>query len=137
MQEREISSSASVLNEIKDLYNNAPCGLHSLDKDGVFVRVNDTELRWLGYTRDELIGKMKITDLLAPGSVETIEEHFARPEVPGIRARYRVAVWFARMAQSLSVLVSAAAAGDSQGQLSRSEPLRGLFRHPRSVCHRE
>ena len=48
------------------LYNSAPCGLHSLDKDAVFVSVNETELRWLGYTRDELVGKKEIFDLLAP-----------------------------------------------------------------------
>src|SRR5262249_45096921 len=27
--------------EIHDLYNLAPCGYHSLDEDGLFVRVND------------------------------------------------------------------------------------------------
>ena len=43
--------------EIQDLYNNAPCGYHSLDADGRFVRVNDTELSWLGYAREELVGK--------------------------------------------------------------------------------
>ena len=37
-------------NEIEDLYNNAPCGYHSLDKDGVFLRINHTALGWLGYT---------------------------------------------------------------------------------------
>ena len=30
--------------EIRDLYNHAPCGYHSLDREGVFVRINDTEL---------------------------------------------------------------------------------------------
>jgi len=55
--------------EIRDLYNHAPCGYHSLDKDGVFVQINDTELDWLGYTRDEVIGKLKFSDFLAPGSV--------------------------------------------------------------------
>ena len=30
--------------ELEDLYNNAPCGYHSLDADGVYVRINDTEL---------------------------------------------------------------------------------------------
>ncbi|MGB6064130.1 MAG: PAS domain S-box protein [Desulfomonilaceae bacterium] len=49
---------ASAAKEIKDLYNNAPCGYHSLDSNGVFVRINDTELSWLGYTREEIIGKM-------------------------------------------------------------------------------
>lgn len=43
--------------EIHDLYHNAPCGYHSLDRAGNIVRINDTELSWLGYTREELVGK--------------------------------------------------------------------------------
>jgi PAS domain-containing protein len=54
--------------EISDLYNNAPCGYHSLDKNGTFIRINDTELRWLGYSREEVIGKMKIGDVITPES---------------------------------------------------------------------
>lgn len=50
--------------EIADLYNNAPCGYHSLDHTGIIVRINDTELKWLGYRRDEVVGKMRFTDLL-------------------------------------------------------------------------
>ncbi len=61
---------------IEDLYNNAPCGYHSLDKDGIFVRINDTELRWLGYTRDEIVGKMKFSDIITPGSLKTFKETF-------------------------------------------------------------
>ena len=52
--------------EISDLYNNAPCGYHSLGPDGTFLQMNDTELRWLGYTREEVIGKMKWSEFLAP-----------------------------------------------------------------------
>ena len=43
--------------EIRDLYHNAPCGYHSLDASGNIVHINDMELSWLGYTREELIGK--------------------------------------------------------------------------------
>ncbi len=43
--------------EVEDLYNNAPCGYHSLDLKGRYIQVNETELRWLGYTREEMIGK--------------------------------------------------------------------------------
>jgi K+-sensing histidine kinase KdpD len=50
--------------EIRDLYNHTPCGYHSLDKDGFFARVNDTELEWLQYTREELIGRRRFNDLL-------------------------------------------------------------------------
>ncbi len=54
--------------EIRDLYNAAPCGYHSLDRDGTFVRINDTELDWLGYRRSEVIGKKKISDVLTTES---------------------------------------------------------------------
>ncbi|MBP6851285.1 MAG: PAS domain-containing protein, partial [Rhodoferax sp.] len=42
--------------EIADLYDHAPCGYHSLGPDGTILRVNDTELRMLGYARDEYLG---------------------------------------------------------------------------------
>ena len=55
--------------ELDDLYHNAPCGYHSLTLDGIVHRMNDTELSWLGYTRDEVIDKMHFAEFLAPGSV--------------------------------------------------------------------
>ncbi|MGA2158200.1 MAG: PAS domain S-box protein [Dehalococcoidia bacterium] len=61
---------------IQDLYNNAPAGYHSLDKDGVYVQVNDTELAWIGYTREEVIGKIKFVDLLSPASREDFAVNF-------------------------------------------------------------
>ena len=63
--------------EIQDLYNNAPCGYHSLDENGVFVRINDTELSWLGYSRDEIIGKKKFSDVITPDSLEVFKSEFA------------------------------------------------------------
>jgi diguanylate cyclase (GGDEF)-like protein/PAS domain S-box-containing protein len=64
--------------EFFDLYNNAPCGYHSLDANGLFLRINNTELRWLGYTRDEVVGRMHITDILAPEFRETYERKIAQ-----------------------------------------------------------
>ncbi len=52
--------------EFEDLYNNAPLGYHSLDRDGVFRHINDTELSWLGYRRDEVIGRKKWSDIVTP-----------------------------------------------------------------------
>ena len=69
--------------EVLDLYDHAPCGYHSVDQDGVFVRVNDTELSWLGYTREEMIGKMKFSDLLTPEGVKTVQENFPRFKAEG------------------------------------------------------
>ena len=57
--------------EIADLYNLAPVGYHSLDKDGTIIRINDTELAWLGYGREEVIGKLRFADLLTPESLRS------------------------------------------------------------------
>ena len=52
--------------ELHDLYHNAPFGYHSLDTTGVVIEINDTELGWLGYAHDEVVGKMRFTDLMLP-----------------------------------------------------------------------
>jgi PAS domain S-box-containing protein len=62
--------------ELEELYNHAPCGYHSLDQDGVFIRINDTELLMLGYERDEVIGKKKFSDVLSSKSVKTFQNNF-------------------------------------------------------------
>jgi PAS domain S-box-containing protein len=69
--------------EIEDLYNNAPCGYHSLDADGVFVRINDTELKWLGYEREEMVGRMRFSDLLAPASLARFSESLQKLKETG------------------------------------------------------
>lgn len=43
--------------EVQDLYEHAPCGYHSLDSNGRVVRMNRTELTWLGYRVDEVIDR--------------------------------------------------------------------------------
>lgn len=63
--------------EFEDLYNNAPCGYHSLDSDGAFIRINDTELKWLGYSREELLHRKKFSDLVTPASLERFYQCFS------------------------------------------------------------
>ena len=64
--------------EIRDLYDRAPCAYHSLDENGTFMAVNDTELHWLGYQREEVVGRLKFTELLTDGGRRTFEENFPR-----------------------------------------------------------
>lgn len=59
-----------------DFFNHAPCGFHSLDDHGVVLRINDTELRWLGYTREECEGKLNFLDFLTGSSQETFRRNF-------------------------------------------------------------
>lgn len=63
--------------KIADLYNNSPCGYHSIDEDGLFTQINDTELRWLGYTREAIVGKMRFVDLLTPASQHLFQQNFS------------------------------------------------------------
>lgn len=54
--------------ESEDLYNLAPCGYHSIGLDGTFIKINDTGLEWLGYTREEVVGKMRVVDVMSAES---------------------------------------------------------------------
>ena len=107
--------------EIKDLYNNAPCGYHSLDKDGLIILINDTELRWLGYSRDEIVGKVRFRDFLTSNSLKLFEEKF-----PVFKERGWVSDLEFEMIRKdgtlLPVLLNATAIKDSDGNyvMSRS-----------------
>ncbi|MBF0343770.1 MAG: PAS domain S-box protein [Nitrospirae bacterium] len=107
--------------EIKDLYNNAPCGYHSLDKDGTFLHINDTELRWLGYTREEVIGRLKVTDILTPKSLHVLQYNFQRFKVLGKLHDIEMEM-IRKDGTILPVLVSATAIKDADGNfiMSRS-----------------
>jgi diguanylate cyclase (GGDEF)-like protein/PAS domain S-box-containing protein len=64
--------------DARELYDNAPCGYHSLDAEGFYVEVNDTELTWLGMNRDEVVGKKKFSDFLSDAGREAFQTHFPR-----------------------------------------------------------
>lgn len=64
--------------EIRDLYNHAPCGYHSLDEHGTIIAINDTELQWLGYTSDEVVGRMHFAEFLTPESLPVYRQNFPR-----------------------------------------------------------
>ncbi len=66
-----------VMEEMQDLYENSPCGYHSLNEKGIFVRINNTELKWLGYTREEVINKMWTGDIITPESKELFKKTFS------------------------------------------------------------
>lgn len=63
---------------IQDIYDNAPCGYHSIDANGLFVEINNTWLQWLGFKRDEVLGKMHFEDILTEASKVEFKEHFRR-----------------------------------------------------------
>lgn len=62
-------------NSYKELYDQAPCGYFSSTPDGVIVNVNTTMLSWLGYSREDFLGKQMI-DILSRGSVIFYETRY-------------------------------------------------------------
>lgn len=54
--------------EAEDLFDHAPCGYHSVDAEGRIVRMNRTWLDWLGYAREEVVGRKFHYELMTPES---------------------------------------------------------------------
>ncbi|MBI2305888.1 MAG: response regulator [Rhodocyclales bacterium] len=100
--------------EIEDLYNRAPCGYHSLDAEGRFLRINDTELAWLGYARGEIVGQRKFADLLTPSSQKAFAESFRQFKESG-RAGDLEFEMLRRDGTVLPVLLNATAIRDEAG----------------------
>lgn len=100
----------------EDLYENAPCGYLSTLLDGQIAKVNATLLGWLGYRREELVGRRRFADLLTVGGKLYHETHFApllhiQGEVSGIALELRTAA-----GGRLPVLVTSIVKTGSDGQ---------------------
>jgi PAS domain S-box-containing protein len=100
--------------ELDDLYNHAPCGYHSLDSEGTVLRVNDTELQWLGYTRDEMVGR-RISSFLTPGSVNTFRQNFPLLLSTGLRNELEME-FVRRDGRIVPILLWASVQRDEQGR---------------------
>ncbi|MGB5444523.1 MAG: diguanylate cyclase, partial [Psychromonas sp.] len=73
------------LEDFQDLYENAPIGYITLNSEGIITNVNAALLGYLGYARDELVGKRKLCDIVSPDSDDACRKltnslHNAVPE---------------------------------------------------------
>lgn len=119
--------------EISDLYNKAPCGYHSLDKDGVIVRINDTELDWLGYRREELVGR-HFTDLLTPQGVETFTANYPKFKERGLVQTLEYEL-VRKDGTTLTVMLNATARYDKNGgYLASRSTLHDITRLKLAEC---
>ncbi|HJV28624.1 MAG TPA: PAS domain S-box protein [Aromatoleum sp.] len=100
--------------EIADLYENAPCGYYSLDAEGSIVRINDTQLRWLGFTRKEVVGHMKAADLFSAPSRALFEHVFRVFKRKGVLRNMELDL-LRKDGSVLPVLLSSTAIFDADG----------------------
>lgn len=105
--------------EIKDLYNNAPCGYHSLDVNGVVIEMNKTWLEWIGYERDEVINKMTISNLLTPKSQELYQKSLLDFKSQGFVNSLEFEI-IRKNGSSLFILLNATAVRDENGNFIKS-----------------
>ena len=104
---------------MNDLYHRAPCGYHSLDANGRFIEINDTALQWLGYTREELIGKKTVFDLESRVSRKIGRQAFEK--LKRGKAAVNLELEFVRKDGSrLTVLLNASAVLDAAGTLVKT-----------------
>jgi PAS domain S-box-containing protein len=105
--------------EVQDLYDNAPTGYHSLDADGTFIMMNQTELDWLGYTRAEVLGVKTFRDLLSPPSQLVFGANFRHFKACG-RLKDLELEFVRKDGSLLPVLLNATAIYDAAGRFSHS-----------------
>lgn len=70
--------------ELSNSYDNTHYGYHALDGNGNFIQVNNTELNWLGYKREDLVGQKTFFDLLLPAGQQVFGQSFADLKQQGL-----------------------------------------------------
>ncbi|SMB29382.1 exported protein of unknown function [Sterolibacterium denitrificans] len=108
-----------LLAEYDDLYQNAPCGYHSLDKNGIIRRINQTELNMLGYQREEVIGKMNVRQILTPASLRIFQHNFPR-QIGGKEIQDLELEMIRKDGSILPVLINASSIRDRKGNFLMS-----------------
>ncbi|SNY98865.1 diguanylate cyclase [Halomonas sp. hl-4] len=63
--------------EVRDLYENAPCGYHSLNEDCIVIKMNQTELNWLGYSANDVIDRLHYREVISPDTRDAFDTAFA------------------------------------------------------------
>ncbi|MBD2299276.1 PAS domain S-box protein [Nostoc sp. FACHB-190] len=104
---------AKYAHEVEDLYNNAPCGYHSLDQEGRFIKVNETELQWLGYSRAEMIGQPLVNFFTADSRL-AFEQNYPRFKQQGWAKDLEYEM-VCKDGTILPVLINATAVKDAEG----------------------
>jgi PAS domain S-box-containing protein len=129
---------------LQDWFEHAPCGCHSLDQNGVLTSMNATELSWLGYSREELIGRKKFTDLLTPEGVGILAH-----ADPALKEQGRVSNLECTLVRKdgsiMPVLLSVTAIKDEAGRIQSSraavfdvtefQQARKVLEQDRSLLH--
>lgn len=104
--------------QVQDLYDNAPCGYHSLDQEGRILRMNQTELNWLGLSSEQVMGR-RYVDFLTNDSQQLFLASFPTFLRDGHASDLAFELLHAN-GSTRSVLVGATALRDAKGNILAS-----------------
>lgn len=104
--------------ELESLYNDAPCGYHSLDEEGRIIRINDTEVNLFGYSREELL-ENKFSSFMSGEARETFEKGFSILKEKGTIHNIETEI-VRKNGTLLPLLISATASYDMSGKFVHS-----------------
>lgn len=114
----DLGEAQSQRDEVRDLYDHAPCGYHSLDKEGRIVRMNQTELGWLGRSLQEVLGR-PYSDFLSEQSQQVFRERFPEFARDGYIRDLEMEL-IKGTGSPMPILISATAIRDAQGNFLAS-----------------
>ncbi|MDI1444006.1 PAS domain S-box protein [Polyangium sp. 6x1] len=102
----------------QDLYQRTPALMHSLDRDGRLTTVSDRWLDFLGYSRDEVLGRRSIEFVTEETRARALAEHF-----PQLRREGRVdladAQFVKKSGEIVDVRLSSVVVRDERGELQQ------------------
>ena len=112
--ERVARSSLIEQERAQRLYDDAPCGYHTLDAAGRYLSINATELRWLGCARADVVGKQSPVDFFTDEGKASFARNFPLLKSSGRLDELPVDL-VGRQGEVRRVLVSAKAVVDARG----------------------
>mgnify|MGYP000337780994 CR=1 FL=1 len=104
----------------QNLINILPIGYHSINADGIITDMNQTELDLLGYSREEIVGKTHILQLLADQAFrDKFREMFDKFQAQGFVRNLEVNL-LAKNGRSIPALINSKAVYTAKGKYSHS-----------------
>ncbi|XHS78727.1 diguanylate cyclase domain-containing protein [Burkholderiaceae bacterium UC74_6] len=100
-RKRLLASVEAQAAQIRDLYDQAPCGYFSMDGDGVIVHANATLLDWIGCSAEEVLQQERFTEFLSSASADKFKIEFQRLKsdgrIDGLEVQLQPPAGYARM----------------------------------------
>lgn len=106
----------------RDYYENAPMAYHSVSPDQIFVEVNNTWLGMLGYEREEVIGRMRLSELIPPEWMQRFASYYGEFTEKGVLDSTEM-VLLKKDGTQVPVMFSSTMMRDGQGKFVRTRTI--------------